>query len=327
MSSKSRPNPNEPEPEQTQERPIRVAILGASGFGHYHAREFKKAGAEVSAILGSTPESARQTADRLEQEYGISPEPHHDLEKLLETDPDAVSVCTPNELHYDQVKRSLAAQKFVFCEKPLFWQKDISEGETTDMLSQLGELGAEGRLGLNACNAILMDELDRLNAVPKDPKEFEFRVFTNGPYQGKDIAVDLLPHALSLLLWIAPQGTLEELGYHFATHRAQFEFRWGDLRCRFDLREDPKGPKDLTIWIDGRGYRRIIDVVEGQFRIFLQEVKEDDAPLVQVHDPLEVMVADFVQGVKTSRPTRIDFDRSTEIQLLMTRMLSSPPRS
>ena len=46
------------------------------------------------------------------------------------------------------------------------------------------------------------------------------------------------------------------------------------------------------------------------------------APLLEVHDPLEVMVADFVEGVRTSRPTRIDFERSTEIQLLMARLLN-----
>jgi len=305
----------------SEKKPIKVAILGASGFGRYHAREFKKAGAEVSAILGSTPESARQAAEALENEYGISPEVHHDLEQLLGSNPDAVSVCTPNELHFDHVKKVLAADKFVFCEKPLFWKRDISEGDTTRMLSELGELGAETRLGLNACNAILMDELDRLKAVPSQPKQFEFRFSTRGPYKGKDIAVDLLPHAISLLLWISPQGTIDDLSREFSEQRASFRFRWGDVQCRFDLREDTQGPKDLTIWIDGRGYRRVVELNGDGYRIFLQEVTGDEAPLLQVHDPLEVMVADFVEGVRTSRPTRIDFEKSTEIQLLMTRLL------
>ena len=39
-------------------------------------------------------------------------------EKLIEEQPDIVSVCTPNRFHYDSVMSALAAGCSVFCEKP-----------------------------------------------------------------------------------------------------------------------------------------------------------------------------------------------------------------
>ena len=48
---------------------LRIAILGASGIGKFHARDFKKAGCDVVAILGSNDKTAKATSEMLKKEF------------------------------------------------------------------------------------------------------------------------------------------------------------------------------------------------------------------------------------------------------------------
>src|SRR3989344_4948161 len=115
---------------------IPVAVLGASGIGKFHAREFERAGADVAVILGSSQNSAEQTAAALHAAYGFRPRAYADLEALLEVESlDAVSICTPRGLHYDQARRCLAAGLHVLCEKPVVhnWPAD-NDGQASELV-------------------------------------------------------------------------------------------------------------------------------------------------------------------------------------------------
>ena len=105
----------------------RVAILGARGIGQVHARLFQKSGANVCAIMGSTMQRAQQTAELLNRSLGISPKPFDNLEALIkEAQPIALSICTPAECHFEQILTAFNRGLPVFCEKPLFWEKNLS---------------------------------------------------------------------------------------------------------------------------------------------------------------------------------------------------------
>ena len=101
----------------TGDRKLRVGVLGAGAFAEAchvpglqsHPR------AEVVAICGRRPERARALAERL----GV-PDVATDPDELCSrSDLDAITVCTPNASHTEQVLLALAHGKHVFCEKPL----------------------------------------------------------------------------------------------------------------------------------------------------------------------------------------------------------------
>ena len=82
----------------------RIAILGASGIGRVHARIFHEAGADVCAVLGSSKESANSASLRLKDLYGINSQPYDCLDRLLEdARPNAVSICTPPQFHFEEI--------------------------------------------------------------------------------------------------------------------------------------------------------------------------------------------------------------------------------
>lgn len=110
--------------------PLKVAIIGTGFMGTVHARATRSAGAELVAMIGRTP----QTAARAASELGATISATSLAEVLDGTDVDLVHVCTPNELHAEQVEEVIVAGKHVICEKPL-----APAAATASRLSELAE--------------------------------------------------------------------------------------------------------------------------------------------------------------------------------------------
>ena len=103
---------------------IRVAVIGTGGWGEQHARIFsRRADTDVVAIVGRDP---GRTAARAS---GYGTEAFTDIEQMLaEAKPDLVTVCLPNEGHYDVTLQLVRAGVPLLVEKPLVF--DMSEADT-----------------------------------------------------------------------------------------------------------------------------------------------------------------------------------------------------
>lgn len=101
----------------------RVAIVGAGGWGAQHARIFAgREDTELVGILGRTPE---RTATRAAA-YGTTP--YTDLDRMLaEARPDLVTVCLPNEDHFETTLQLIEAGANLLVEKPLVF--DLAEAD------------------------------------------------------------------------------------------------------------------------------------------------------------------------------------------------------
>ncbi|MFT4284981.1 MAG: Gfo/Idh/MocA family oxidoreductase, partial [Protaetiibacter sp.] len=82
--------------DRTGERALRIAVVGAGGWGEQHARIFsRRADTELVAIVGRDPERTAARAAR----YGAAP--YVDIDAMLDAEaPDLVTVCLPNEGHF-----------------------------------------------------------------------------------------------------------------------------------------------------------------------------------------------------------------------------------
>jgi len=110
--------------------PVRVAVIGATGMMGQarvqHLRDDPRG--EVVMAVG-------RDLDRLREAVGEGVRLTRDLgEALASDDVDAAVVCTPNLLHYEQVKAALTAGKHVLCEYPL-----VDDVEYYDELVALAE--------------------------------------------------------------------------------------------------------------------------------------------------------------------------------------------
>jgi predicted dehydrogenase len=103
--------------------PLRVAVVGAGGWGAEHARIFsRRPDTELVAIVGR--DSARTAARAAE--FGTRP--YTDIDRMLEAEsPGLVTVCLPNEGHYEPTLQLARTGIPLLVEKPLVF--DLLEAD------------------------------------------------------------------------------------------------------------------------------------------------------------------------------------------------------
>jgi predicted dehydrogenase len=103
---------------------LNVAIFGTGFMGRVHTEALRRLGnIEVVGVAGSSKSRAQAFADEASIDWATG-----DYRDLV-ADPkiDAVHICSPNDLHFEQTMASLAAGKHVVCEKPL--ASSVAEGQ------------------------------------------------------------------------------------------------------------------------------------------------------------------------------------------------------
>ena len=138
---------------------IRLSILGASGIGAVHARNFSKIGVKIVSILSSSRKTGVETSKRLSKLYGIDTDHYTNLSQLInESKPNAISICTPADLHYEQLCMILKKGIPVFCEKPLFWSNNILLDELNRKLDFLSS-HKDKTLFVNTSNTYFIESI------------------------------------------------------------------------------------------------------------------------------------------------------------------------
>ncbi|GAA2345321.1 Gfo/Idh/MocA family oxidoreductase [Dactylosporangium salmoneum] len=104
--------------------PLRVAVVGAGGWGEQHARIFaRRPDTDLVAIAGRTPE---RTAARAAA-YGARP--YTSLAEMVAAErPDLITVSLPNEGHFEPTRELIGLGVPLLVEKPLVF--DLAEADT-----------------------------------------------------------------------------------------------------------------------------------------------------------------------------------------------------
>ena len=106
------------------ERQVRVAVVGTGPWwGRQHAIAFStRSDARLCAVVGRTPDRTEQRA----AEFGVPG--YVDVAQMLEREaPDLVSVCLPNEAHFEPTMQIIRAGFPLLVEKPLVF--DLEEAD------------------------------------------------------------------------------------------------------------------------------------------------------------------------------------------------------
>ncbi len=297
--------------------PLRVAILGARGIGKVHARIFHDLGASVCAVLGSSEKTASLAAQDLAESFGIEAKPFYSFGQLLQEPLDAVSVCTPADMHFEQMLAAFDAGVAVFCEKPLFWEENLSPEKAGRHLDIL-ERHSNRKLFVNTSNTVFADTVrDRLGAL-EQAKSFTFKFHTRGRYRGGDIAVDLFPHGASLLLRLFGLRDLTDYCCDVSDYSYRASFIYGAVcRVEFDFHEGPDVEKALIFSVDGHAFHRVQEGQGATFQVYLVDAQTGQRS--RIEDPFRVTISDFCEYCKTGYRHSTDgfADAAANLQMMV----------
>jgi len=109
-------------------KPVKVLVHGTGFAGQGHTDAFRDAGCEIVGIVGRTESVVQGVAQEMNIPYAGT-----NWKKALEDcQPDIVSIATPGGAHFEPIKKAIARNCHVFCDKPL-----TADGETATELYQL----------------------------------------------------------------------------------------------------------------------------------------------------------------------------------------------
>ncbi|MBS4202704.1 Gfo/Idh/MocA family protein [Lederbergia citrea] len=189
---------------------VRVGMIGTGGISHWHARQLKELDdVEICAISDPSPQNRENIISEYQLE-GIRQFTDH-KEMLESVDLDAVVICSPHTLHFQQAMDVLNSGCHVLIEKPMACSKDEAEQmiERAEKLGKVLQVSYQRHLQpefLFIRDAIASGEIGKLTSVTASLYQ-EWGQGTAGTWRqipslsGGGMLMDSGSHIIDVLLW------------------------------------------------------------------------------------------------------------------------------
>lgn len=178
----------------------RLLIVGPSGIGKIHFREFLKIGYKEFGLIGKHDTKERKINFILKsgEKFNI-----HNLKNFIEAKkfaPKITTICSPFICHYEHIDKIGRFCKNILVEKPLIaFNKKILNKNIYKLTKKI-----TGNKKLNILTNLpfvfLAKQFKNKKLVKKKINKFNFYYFTKGNQSFDNIAFDLVPHAISFIL-------------------------------------------------------------------------------------------------------------------------------
>ena len=281
----------------------RVGIVGArrerQGLGPHVARYLRTWGAEVPCFVGTSARTIDLAREELAQAR-INPRGYLDVGEMVARERlDALAILSPPETHAAYLGIALKTGLHALCEKPLVWGRGDNAAEARSVAK-----GFEARglvLHENCQWPYTLGAYARLHPGVLDARASRFDMRLSPMVAGMPMIPDAMPHALSLLQAIAPGRDPRIEGLQFSTDRLDapaitigLRYVAGDrsMDAAIVLVQDKTQPREAGYAVNGRWARRLIRMED--YAMFFAS----GARVVDVPDPLALLVGDFVTALK-----------------------------
>ncbi|MGC9324357.1 MAG: Gfo/Idh/MocA family protein [Desulfomonilia bacterium] len=302
---------------------MNVTIIGAArrnnGIGEYIARYFHDLGASVTAVLGTTMQTASKAAERLLR-YGIQASPYTDFSRMIsEKRPEAVAIASPSSTHAAYLRGCVDAGVHVFCEKPCIPpDPEVPDSYLHALFEQASSRGI--RIVMNSQWPFSLPFYDALcgRLSPRDVEAFFIHL--SPLVHGKEMITESLPHALSLLYARLGPGRIADLAVREQHLGLLVEFVYssssGECSVMVEMEQEIHQPRSFSYGFNGRIVRRVIEL--GSYTIYLTFGNE----ILKIPDPLELSVGDFMAAVDTGSEPSIHTGHILETTSLLKEIYS-----
>ena len=154
------------------------------------------------------------------------------------------------------------------------------------------------RIFVNTSNTVFIDAIKQREPESDPYESLTFEFHTNGENVGVDIAQDLLPHGISLLIHLFGECDINDFSSQVSGHVFTCKFCYGGCSVIFDFREHPDGPRHMRIGLNGDYYNRVQVGSGSDYRVSL--VNQSNGIVIPVIDPFRSYIERFLTFVKSS---------------------------
>ncbi len=285
----------------------KIAVLGSGSIGKFHVREFHNAGYEVTSILGSSIHSSKARAEELKKEFNIGVRPYFNLDTLLKNEKlDAVSVCTPAELHSYQVRKCLESNLHVFCEKPFVFDSLDNNYEIAKDLIKLSK--DKGKI-LTVNNQLV-------SILEQFPKHLKFgKIKTFSIYMESSIRETIkliseaVPHMNSLLIRLISDKKISNIKFiDICDESAKIKFEYGECNVEYNFKLKEDRPRKYNFSINDVNFNK-----GGSYE--QQKIIYGNRSF-NIEDPLKISIERFVSALTgEGRPLITEYEILKNVEM------------
>jgi len=283
---------------------MKTAIIGAgrnkSGIGQYIGKYFQKNRASVVSVLGTTEKTARKTSFILKQ-YGINATYYTDFNCMMKREsPDAVVIASPALTHYEYLMKCVKEGVHIFCEKPFVWQ-DKSDIDINSLLNNIFETAESNNLkiAMNSQWPFSLPYYEQLCGPMGSQKVDTFFIKLSPMVSGKEMILESVPHALSILYTVFGDGKIGNLSIEAGKEKIKTTFHYtfitGYCEVIIELVRTILPPRSFSYGFNDKIIHRILDLDTYDISF-----KYSDN-ILMIKDPLELSVQDFISAVREKR--------------------------
>lgn len=281
---------------------MRVAVIGAgrnrTGIGQFIGKYFQQNGAAVISVVGTTEKSSRSASSHLQQ-YGINATSHTDFSIMVaEEKPDTVVIASPTSTHYEYLIKAVDAGLNIFCEKPFIFQE---KGALEKSLATIFKIAAGKHLtiAMNSQWPFSLPYYEELCGSINRNSADSFFIRLSPMREGKDMIIESIPHALSILYHTLGEGEVTNLTseLHEETMIIKFIYHSNNKSCHVLIRLVRKEyqPRDLSFGFNDKIVKRSLDLEN--YDIYFTHANRT----LKIVDPLDLSVQDFITSVREQR--------------------------
>ncbi len=283
---------------------MKTAIIGAgrnkSGIGQYIGKYFQKNRASVVSVLGTTEKTARKTSSILTQ-YGINAPYYTDFNCMMKRErPDAVIIASPALTHYEYLMKCVKEGVHIFCEKPFVWQHK-SDIDINSLLNNIFETAESNNLkiAMNSQWPFSLPYYEQLCGPMDSQKVDTFFIKLSPMVSGKEMILESVPHALSILYTVFGDGEIGNLSIEAGKEKIKTTFHYtfitGYCEVIIELVRAILPPRSFSYGFNDKIIHRILDLDTYDISF-----KYSDN-ILMIKDPLELSVQDFISAVREKR--------------------------
>jgi predicted dehydrogenase len=283
---------------------MKTAIIGAgrnkSGIGQYIGKYFQKNRASVVSVLGTTEKTVRKASSILTQ-YGIDAAYYTDFNSMMKRErPDAVVIACPALAHYEYLINCVKEGVHVFCEKPFVWQ-DNTDMDITSLLENIFETAESNDLmiAMNSQWPFSLPYYEQLCGPVDSQKVDTFFIRLSPMVSGKEMILESVPHALSILYTVFGDGKIGNLSIQAYKEKIittlHYTSTTGYCEVMIELVRTILPPRSFSYGFNSKIVRRVLDLDTYDISF-----KYSDK-ILMIKDPLELSVQDFISAVREKR--------------------------
>ena len=271
-------------------------MIGGRGISEVYFRILVSIGIRKIGLLSSSYSKTRFNSDTLHEKFGIKPISLTDWNAAKSSfKPDGVIIASSNITHNFYVSLVLSDKIPVLCEKPLLWQNNYSKSAVGRALGKLENLKHTG-VFLNTSNRFLIRPVIKLiKQKINDISKFNFFFNTHGGYKYDEIAVDLLPHALSVLHEAFGFKRLCNIKKNIKLNCSTFLFKYGKLEITFELAQDESKDKNFYFQLDNQKFIRKQIGKNETYEVYIEDTENSIS--LKIEDPFVQQVKIFLSAI------------------------------